>query len=131
MKQVNKNAKKWFQIADDDLLFAKAGLKESGLARNACFLCQQIVEKYLKGFLVQQKIQPKRTHILMDLLRECSIFDKGFLNFEEECDFLDQFYQPARYPNGIPLEFKKELGIKAIQSAEKIIDFIKNKLKIK
>jgi len=130
MNENNKkqNAQQWFAIADDDLLFAKAGLKESGLARNACFLCQQIAEKYLKGFLVSQGIKPERTHKLPDLRLECSKVDKNFKEVKEECKFLDQFYQPARYPNGIIFEFKQETGEKALQAAEKIISFIKNKL---
>ena len=131
MNKKEQKAQEWFKIADDDLLFAKAGLEESGLARNACFLCQQIAEKYLKGFLVSHGIKPERTHKLPDLRLECSKIDKDFKELKEVCKFLDQFYQPARYPNGVPFEFKRELGEKAIKSAEELISFIKNKLELK
>ena len=52
----NNNSKKlaqeWFSRADDDLLFAKAGFKETDIAADACFLSHQAVEKYLKGLIV-------------------------------------------------------------------------------
>lgn len=43
-------AKKWFNIAEEDLLWAKASLKE-GIWRGACFAAQQASEKSLKAYL--------------------------------------------------------------------------------
>jgi len=33
-------SQRWFKMADEDLLFAKAGWKESGISRHTCFMCQ-------------------------------------------------------------------------------------------
>lgn len=41
MKQINKNAKKWFKIADDDLLFAKGKSLLMPMAKN------QLIQKAL------------------------------------------------------------------------------------
>ncbi len=42
----------WFAKADDDEKSIRAILKEGGAPSTACFLSQQIAEKYLKGLLV-------------------------------------------------------------------------------
>lgn len=123
-----QNANKWFKIANNDILFAKAGFKETEIASDACFLCQQIAEKYLKGFLVSKKIKPERIHILPTLLRKCIEIDKGFIELGLPCEFLDQFYNPVRYPDDIQIDFKKETAERAFEAAEKIVEFIKNKI---
>ncbi|MAG44922.1 hypothetical protein CL633_03465 [bacterium] len=127
MKEDNfkKLSKEWFKKADDDMLFAKAGFKESGIAGNACFLCQQVAEKYLKGYLVSQGIEPKRTHNIPELLLECIKINKTFSEIEQECKFLNQFYNPVRYPSGLVLDFDKDTANKAFESAEFIVQFIK------
>jgi HEPN domain-containing protein len=51
----NKNkilAKEWFKKSQDDYKSAKVVLEEGGYYGTTCFLAQQIVEKYLKGFLI-------------------------------------------------------------------------------
>jgi HEPN domain-containing protein len=48
-------AKEWFVKAKADLDFAKLGFKETKHYGQICFLCQQAVEKYLKGFLVAHR----------------------------------------------------------------------------
>lgn len=121
-------SQEWFKKADDDMLFAKAGFKESGIASNACFLCQQIAEKYLKGYLVSQGVEPKRTHNIPELLLECIKKNKTFSEIEQECKFLNQFYNPVRYPGGIVLDFDKDTAKKAFESAEYIVRFVKNVL---
>ena len=122
-------AEKWFVRANDDLLFAQVGFKETGIVRDTCLLSQQAAEKSLKGYLVSQGIEPKRTHNLPALLKECVKIDQSFTEIDEESKFLTRFYEPARYPNAvIELDFPKKSGEKALQAAEKIINFIKNKL---
>lgn len=128
MNKDSQNPKDWFEIADDDLRFAKAGFSDTGIARDACLLSQQAVEKYLKGFLLNNNIKPEKTHVLLDLLQACSRVDKELLEIEEKCDFLDQFYNPVRYPGGVLLDFDRATAEKALKAAEEIIDFVKSKV---
>jgi len=45
-------ADEWFAKAEEDALSIRAILKEGGASSTACFLSQQLAEKYLKGLLV-------------------------------------------------------------------------------
>lgn len=131
MAQNNNNkklAQEWFSRADDDLLFARAGFQETNIAADACFLSHQAVEKYLKGVLVLNEIEPKKIHSLTDLLNDCMKIIPDFLSINEECEFLNRFYNPVRYPGGIILEYDKVTGIKALEAAEEVISFIKRKV---
>ena len=126
-----KLALEWFLRAQDDLLFATAGFKESGIARATCFLSQQAAEKYLKGFLVANGVEPPRTHILPELLTACIKINKEFAGIAEECEFLNQFYNPARYPGGVDLDFSHKLGEKALLAGEAVEKFIQHTINIK
>jgi hypothetical protein len=45
-----KLVKEWFAFASENLLFARAGMKEDFAPYHTiCFLCQGSAEKYLKG----------------------------------------------------------------------------------
>lgn len=66
-----KLAKEWFEIADSDWGYLQAGLKNGGPIYTALILAQQVIEKYLKGFLVYQKgEEPKKTHNIAILLKQ-------------------------------------------------------------
>lgn len=49
-KNSHQLAQEWFKKAQADIDFAKLGFKETEHYGQVCFLCQQAVEKYLKGF---------------------------------------------------------------------------------
>ena len=57
-----KLTEEWLKRANDDFLFAKAGFEETDIAMSTCFLAHQSVEKYLKGYLVNNGIEPERIH---------------------------------------------------------------------
>lgn len=130
MKSQNskKLANEWFQKADDTWSFTQAGWQETQISSEACFGCQQTVEKYLKGYLITQGIKPERTHILSDLLVECRKIDKDFEEIVGECEVLTEYYNPARYPMDVPGSFPQEKGEEAIKMTQKVIGFIKSKI---
>lgn len=64
-------AKEWFDAADSDFSYAEVGLREEKVFPQVAFLSQQVVEKYLKGFLVLNGEKPLRIHDLPKLLDEC------------------------------------------------------------
>ncbi len=125
-----KLAQEWFERGKDSLLFAKAGFKETCIARDAYYLSHQAAEKYLKGYLVANAVEPERTHDLSQILTECMKIDKQFSELTEQCKFLYEFFSPVRYPGGILENFDNKTGKEAIVSAEEIVDFINKKVKL-
>ncbi len=89
----------WFAMAEDDLNFAKVGLREKFYSQ-VCFLSQQAIEKTLKGYLVHLGKTYPKTHKLIDLYRLCGA--KFLEPFKNKIKLIDEFYIPTRYPDGIP-----------------------------
>ncbi|MEJ5375369.1 MAG: HEPN domain-containing protein [bacterium] len=59
--------------------------------------------------------------------------NKEFSSLHEYGAFLDRFYIPTRYPNGLPggipaLAFREKDAMEAIELAEKVIEFAASKL---
>lgn len=82
----------------------------------------------MKGYLVSKEINPPKIHHLEKLAKDCVKFDKGFLEFLDECLLLSRYYIETRYPSLVPIEYTKEEAKKAIETAEKITEFIDNRL---
>lgn len=60
----------WIEKAQGDFNVAQRELRvrRSPNYDACCFHAQQCAEKYLKAFLVSRKVEPPRTHNLVDLL---------------------------------------------------------------
>lgn len=53
----------WFNKAEHDLISTQRLLEiEPMILDNACFHCQQAIEKYLKGYLIYNGFEIERTH---------------------------------------------------------------------
>lgn len=96
MKEKGDEHKDWYAYAEDDLKFARVGLRE-GFYAQVCFHAQQTAEKVLKGFLLfRGKAYPK-THSLTDLV---TLIDEDWLTKHiKSLQLLDEFYVPIRYPD--------------------------------
>lgn len=114
----------WFKKGEHDIDSAVVLFENNGHTDTICFLCQQAVEKYLKGYLLYNKNEPPRTHSLPALLRLCVQFKKELLGFIDEVKRLDKYYIDARYPLGFPVEHSKKETKDAIDSARGIVDLI-------
>jgi HEPN domain-containing protein len=69
----------WLQKAESDLLSAQRLLEiEPMILDNACFHCQQAIEKSLKGYLCYKGEEVIKTHSITFLLSECAVFDPIF-----------------------------------------------------
>ncbi|MEI8114015.1 MAG: HEPN domain-containing protein, partial [Bacteroidia bacterium] len=64
-----------------------------------CFHCQQVVEKYLKAFLIAQGVEIRKTHNIEFLLAECEEFDPEFSLIDPKD--LNDFGVDIRYPGDI------------------------------
>ena len=129
---MNGPHERWIEKAEDDLRFARVGLKESFL-NQVCFLAQQAVEKSLKALLISKgEVYPK-THKLIDLAEACQKYEKGLERFRKEFRVLDEFYIPTRYPDAVPGSVKgymptKKQAEEALGIAEKILSFVKERI---
>ncbi len=121
-------SRRWLKIADDDLLFAKAGWQESNISGHACFMRQQIVEKYLKGFLVSRNVKPLRIHDLPKILEMCIEIDGDFKQFTDRCEILSGYYIATRYPLDMPQDYSAKQVKEAFTVVEKIKGFIVGKM---
>jgi len=99
---MNDNEKKyllqWKNRANDDFITINRLTENEVIATSsACFHCQQLVEKYLKIFLLYHHKEIVKTHEIEFLLHECSKIDNDF----EEIDpkNLSDFGVSMRYPD--------------------------------
>ncbi len=121
----------WLYKGKEDLLFAKVAFEETNFYSQICCLCQQAVEKYIKAVILAEKgeiAKKDKIHNLNILAKKCkSLIDLS--QFNEELRVLTQAYIPARYPDESHFKvFSKEEARESIEVAEKIINFIEEKL---
>ncbi len=120
--------REWVKRAEDDELSIKAILKEGGAFSTACFLSQQMAEKYLKAFLIYHKEWYPKIHPLDTLWELCVEINKSFDEIKEDSVFLTTFYVATRYPGDYP-EFTLQEAQKSFKTAKKIKEFVLNKFK--
>lgn len=101
MKAPQIEAQRWFRQAQADMEVVRT-LSSAGHYAPACFHSQQAAEKSLKAVLYNQGNRMVFGHSVLELLRQCSIYDPAFATMTGEAALLDQFYIPTRYPNGLP-----------------------------
>ena len=121
-------AKKWLNMAREDLLWAQASLKEE-IWRGACFAAQQAAEKSLKAYLLAKGKSIPRIHDLVSLNDQCGNIDKEFNELINSCNFISPYYLSSRYPDIAEFEeYSGEMAGTVVQKAEEIVEFIKSKL---
>jgi HEPN domain-containing protein len=101
MKRARSEAGRWLAQAESDLAFAELGLRE-GFFAQACFVCQQAVEKALKALHYLGGARVVLGHSLVELLDPLVSGYAGLAGLREGAQQLDQYYVPTRYPNGLP-----------------------------
>jgi HEPN domain-containing protein len=117
-----KLIKDWLSLARENLLFARAGMKEDfSPYHSICYMCQGSAEKYLKAFLLWNDWQLKKTHDMSELLDYCYEYNNSFERLFPECEMLNEYVIEGRYPGDLPFESIGEGDAKkAIEAAEKI-----------
>lgn len=93
---------RWWETARDDLQAAET-LEKSEMYAHACFNCQQSGEKALKALWFSVDEDPWG-HSIQKLVAEFSRQEwlKPIEQWRLYAAFLDKFYIPTRYPNGLP-----------------------------
>lgn len=120
----------WLTQAEEDLLWAEASLRE-GILRGACFAAQQSAEKALKAFLLSKNITSPKIHDLVTLNQKCFDLEPRFKDLEDPCNLLSPYYISSRYPDVAQFEqYSQNQAEKAVESAEKVVNFIKALLSV-
>ncbi|MCL2528264.1 MAG: HEPN domain-containing protein [Defluviitaleaceae bacterium] len=96
----------WFNYSQNDLisathLFHNLYPKQTEIA---CYLSQQCAEKALKGYLFFRKIEPPRTHNLVELCKMCMKHDCTFSEILDACADLTPYGVAVRYPNELAVD---------------------------
>jgi HEPN domain-containing protein len=128
MKNTEPESKRWFEQAKYDLQTSKWNLK-GNLFSPACFWAQQSAEKAAKAYLYSKGERYVMGHSAAELLEKCKGFDHRFKPLIPIGAFLDRFYIPTRYPNGLPggipaHAFRRKDAIEAIKTAQRVLDFV-------
>jgi len=122
--------KNWLQKAESDLKTAKLLLEiKEAPTESICFHSQQAVEKFLKAYLTYIDIKAGKTHDIATLLELCLKKDKDFENLDiEKLEELTYYAVEVRYPETFYIPSFQE-ALEAVELAEKVKNFILNKLK--
>jgi HEPN domain-containing protein len=95
-------ARAWFDKADRDLLTTDIMVGTAPPPTDiVCFHCQQVAEKYLKGFLAWYGIPLIKTHDLADLLAQCCVVEPRLASLQSLAVLLTDYAVDVRYP-GLP-----------------------------
>ena len=122
---------RWLRQAEYDLSDAQYSL--AGDRYNlTCFLAQQCAEKAVKAYLFAQGAHEIRGHSVTELCREAAALDADFAGLGPKAGYLDRYYIPTRYPNGlpggIPAEmFDRQDAEKALEAAAHAVALVRDK----
>ena len=117
-------AKEWIEKAEEDYGFACASLDCTDYFAQVCFHFQQAAEKYLKAFIVANKLSFRAVHNLLELFEICKQHELDIKETEHACRFLNPFYIDTRYPVHWPTHYDKDTAVKAKEMTEIIRDWI-------
>jgi HEPN domain-containing protein len=97
----------WLNKAEHDMISAQRLLEiEPMILDNACFHCQQAIEKYLKAFLIYNGVDVEKTHNIIFLLNESSNFDPIFSTIDPLN--INAYAVQGRYPDTNLMPEKEE-----------------------
>ena len=122
--------KEWQEKAEEDFQSGCILLEHEGAPASIAFHAHQVVEKYLKGFIVFHGKSFEKTHHLDELVAECKKIDNSFKDFIDEVAILNDYYIEARYPIDIKEDISFEEAGEAIKKATTIRDFLLSKVEL-
>ena len=118
----------WLLKANNDLKSSKKLMKgEDAVLDTAIYHTQQCAEKALKAYLAYKQHPIEKTHDVEYLIELCSEYDPEFGNLVDESEKLNPYSTLFRYPSPV-LEPEKEDVYEAMEIAEKILNFVKEKI---
>ncbi|MTI96711.1 MAG: HEPN domain-containing protein [Firmicutes bacterium] len=118
-------AQQWQRFAAMDLKSAEYLLNMHPVPVEViCYHCQQSAEKYLKGYLVLNGINPPKTHDLDELCKNCGSLLDDFADIADHCSDLNAYGIQPRYPMEVSLSETDMM--QALNSARAIQNLVLN-----
>ena len=122
-------AKSWFEKASQDLRMAKVLFEaDQSFLSGTAFMCQQSVEKCIKGFLVKNNKRPEKTHDLVKLSKEALKLNPNLKSITQDMEALTEYAVSYRYPDASKAKLQKEDVRIAINRAESVYNELINHL---
>jgi HEPN domain-containing protein len=122
------DAQSWIRSAEEDLVWARVSL-EAKLFTRSCFAAQQSVEKALKALLVARTAAYPRVHTLLELLSLVVEVDPSLQDFRPQCEVLDKYYTPTRYPEFVEEgQFDSARAKEALELAEEVVKSVVSRI---
>lgn len=120
---MKSETKTWLDYAEENVKSAKI-LLDNKLYNPSLQNAQQAVEKALKAVLIENEINLKKTHDILEL--KFLLKNKNILVdiSDDECDLLNAIYLPSKYPIGDAIsevEPDDQLCSLLIDIAEKVL----------
>jgi HEPN domain-containing protein len=125
---VKKEVKEWVSRAERDFEEAKFLFDHDRPPEDVAFFLYQAVEKYLKGFLINNGWELEKIHDLVKLVKDAAKFDKSFEKFIPLTEEMADYYIESRYPVGYLVVYTKNEIEKSIKDVEMLISFLKERL---
>lgn len=100
---MQNNYAEWVKKADEDEQSIKAILKENGAPSTACFLSQQMAEKYLKALLLFHNQNFPKIHDLLELETLLLAKEPQIQAVHKQLETLNRYYIETRYPGDYPV----------------------------
>ena len=117
----------WLEIAEKDLERVNRLIEDD--AELAGFCLQQAVEKFLKAFLITNGWEHRKTHDLVILLDEATIYDSSLDQYRPACNKITLFYYIKLYPVITEESITKDTVISAFEQVKKLITLLRTKIR--
>lgn len=93
-------ARSWFEKSAQDLRMAKALFEmDAGFKEGSAFMCQQSIEKALKGFLVFHKVRVAKIHDLVQLSDQALKINTNLKTLSSDMARFTEYAVSYRYPD--------------------------------
>ena len=93
-------AKSCFEKSAQDLRMAQGLFSmDTNFKEGSVFMCQQSIEKALKGFLVSHKIRVAKTHDLVELSKQAFKLNSDLKTLDQDMERFTEYAISYRYPD--------------------------------
>ena len=110
---MNELRDEWIEMAEEEVLAATT-LNPERNARAICFHCQQCIEFYLKGALLERGIDPPRIHALVALNDHLSRLESRFGELDDDLERLTPHAVLTRYGGPRPAPEKAREALRTM-----------------
>ena len=115
-----------FDKAEADVLIIDSHIKNKNIPENwkydsICFHATQAVEKFLKGFIIDNNQNVRKSHDLIYLWNEAVKIDSRFNGIQDDCETLNNYTAWVRYSAHSPIEQHEFIAV--IKSLKNIYSF--------